>query len=71
MRFCDTSETVTVLGMGLNLDYTWGEQVKAIQGKIRALGTILKTKMTHPATKIGCIIASILAGADYKVALAA
>ena len=71
MVFSDTLETVTVLGVGLNFNYTWGKQVTAIQGNIRALGAVLRTKSAHPATKIDCIIASVLAGADYQASLSA
>ena len=58
-----------ILGIGINLVGTWRDQVEVLQGKIRQAAKRVRASKASVSIKVKAILASILAGIDYKSGL--
>ena len=60
-----------ILGIGLNLGYTWEEQANSIMAEVRGIARIFRPSRASPMTKAAVLVSSTMAQLNYSTSLSA
>ena len=64
--FQDGAACVRTLGINVNLDCSWKEQIRDVSHNLARVANVIRAKTAKPFTKVACINMSVIQGILYK-----